>query len=246
MAESIARFDRSGPAGLANPRRANAHRLAERAVDLGRMVRRTVVEEHRQRRLAGRLDAAREGILHSLAVLLACHREADRGIGRRIEEQLEVHAEDLAVDHDLERLAIADPLRAGEEGLEGAAQRVLVAQAPGAPRRSAFAVLEEDARDHRLAELDPVFAPHLLAEGAEVAAPGSPGGEHGLDLREPRLVCGRGRLVVLAPLTAPDAARAASPRSYRAACRAQRRDLRARRRSIARAGSITKIRHPAL
>ncbi len=139
--------------------RADAHRLAERVVDLGRVVRGSIVEQHRDRRLAGGLDGRGEGLAHRGAVLLIRHRDADGRAGRWVDDELEVHAQDLAVDHHLERLAVGDPLRAGEEGLEGVATR--------APRRRALAVLEEDARDERVAEPEPVLAAHVLAEGAE-------------------------------------------------------------------------------
>jgi hypothetical protein len=170
---------------------ADAHRVVERCIDFRGVVRGTVVEELRERRVASGLLAVFERLDDGGAVLFVAHADADRSVTRRVDDELEVHAKGLTVEHDLELLAVADPLRAGEEGLEAAAQRLLVARSTGASRGGACAVLEQDARDKRVAELESMISAHVRAERAEGSVPRAPRDEHGLDLRVPCVLLGR-------------------------------------------------------
>src|SRR5262249_32341529 len=99
-----------------------------------------------------------ESFDHGSAVLFVAHTDTDGGITGSIDDELEVHGEGLAIEHDPELFAVADPLCAREEGLEAAAQRLFVARSTAAPRGSACAVLEENVRDECIAEIDSMIS----------------------------------------------------------------------------------------
>jgi hypothetical protein len=75
--------------------RADAHRGVERGIDLGRVVRGTVGEELRERRVASGLLAVFERLDDGGAVLFVPHADADRSVTRRVDDELEVYAEGL-------------------------------------------------------------------------------------------------------------------------------------------------------
>src|SRR5262249_25016061 len=126
------------------------------------VVRRAVVEQQGERWVACGLRALRERLDHGGAVLFIAYADADRGITGGIDDELEVHGKNLAVEHDAELLAVTNPLRAWEEGFEAAAQGLLVARSTAAARGSACTVLEQEVRDERVAKLDPMIASHVL------------------------------------------------------------------------------------
>jgi hypothetical protein len=163
----------------------DTERVVECGVDLGRVVRGAVVEQQGKRCSAGGHDSLRECLDHGGAILLVAHADADRGIGRRVDDELEVPVEGLAVDHHRELLAIAGPLRPREEDLEALAQGLVVTRSAVASRWDAQPVLEQDVGDERRAELEAMIATHVRAERAKASAPHPPRGEHGLDLRLP-------------------------------------------------------------
>src|SRR5437762_5586889 len=140
------------------------------------MVRGPVVDQRGKRRLSGRLHTVCEGLDDRTAVLLVAHADTDRGVGRRIDHELEVHMKRLAVEHDHELLAVTDPLRTREEGFEAAAQRLLVARSTVTSRRPTGAVAVQDARDQRVAERDAMISPHVRTECAEASMPRAPRG----------------------------------------------------------------------
>jgi hypothetical protein len=57
---------------------------------------------------------------------LIADRQADEAARERVDVELDVEVEAMPVEGDGDRPPVADPLRAPEESLEGAAQRPLV------------------------------------------------------------------------------------------------------------------------
>ena len=165
-------------------RRANAECGGERVVDLGRVVRRTIVEEQGERTRAGGRDAALEGLDDGRGVLLVANGETDERAAVRVDVELDVDDEARAVDDDGDLHAVADPLRAGEERPERAANRELVRTSAGATRDLAGPVeVRGSAPMRSRVERDTEVAPHVIAEVAEAAAPASPRLHDGQDLR---------------------------------------------------------------
>src|SRR5690606_15912891 len=101
---------------------ANANGVAERGVDLGGVVRWSVVEQLGERSRARRRDAVLEGLDDGRRVLLVANRDADEGSREGITLQLEVELHDFTADGDGHAHAVTDPLRAGKESLKAAAQ----------------------------------------------------------------------------------------------------------------------------
>jgi len=72
---------------------------------------RVVVEEQGDRGLTRGVDAGLEGIDDRVAVLGVADLEADPSAAVGVEHQVEVEAEHLAVDEDLDPGAVGHPLR---------------------------------------------------------------------------------------------------------------------------------------
>ena len=80
----------------AEGRRADAlGHVAERGVDLVGVVGRPVVEQHRERCLAGRGDAVGERFGHRGAVFFVSDRHADEAVAVGVDHELEVEDEAL-------------------------------------------------------------------------------------------------------------------------------------------------------
>ncbi len=188
------------------PRRRGAHTegVAEGEVDLGGVVGGTVVEQQRERGLAGGDDAVLERLNDGGGVLLAAHAGAGEGARVRVDIKLEVEVEALSVDQDGHLHAVADPLGAREEGAERATQCAFVGGPALASSRAAQAVDMEDARDRFTPERHEQAIAHVVTEADEGAVPARPRVEHGLHLhvigvggwRGRRLgrLCGRNRI----------------------------------------------------
>jgi len=178
-------------------RGADAEGVAEREVDVGGVIGRAIVEQEGEGRGAGGQDAIVEGLDDGRGVLLS----ADGGPGERpcvrVDVELEIEDEASVVDDDGDLHAVADPLGAGEEGAERAAQRDLVRSPSVAFRAAPQTVDLEDARDQVAPERHAELALHVLAEAEEAALPSRPRVEHRLHLRAlgvgARGRCGLGR-----------------------------------------------------
>jgi hypothetical protein len=174
-------------------RRADAERQAERSVDVGRVIGRLVVEEQRDRRRARRRDTVLERLDDGCAVFCVAHGRPHEGAGMRVDVELDVEHEALAIDDDGHLHPVADPLRAREIRPKRAAERALVRTASFARRRHAAAVRVEDPSHEIATEGHAQIALHMLAELDEGALPARVGVEHGLDVQHLDVaVCGHG------------------------------------------------------
>ena len=165
---------------------------ADPLVDLGAEVGGAVVDQNAERLRAGGPHAVVEGFDDRLAVLLVVGGDPDGSVAVRIDHQLEVEAEALCANLDIDGRAVADPLGAGEESLEVLAQGLLVGRAAGTSVRGALAALCEEGADERVAVGDAEVEADMFAEGAEAALPAVPLVEDGLD-------AGAGRRIRLGP-----------------------------------------------
>ena len=98
-----------------------------------------------------------------------------------VHEQLEVEGEGLAVEREGELGAVTDPLRAGEEGLEGLTQGGLVGRGATAADRTRPERLERVA-DVVLSGRDAELTPRVPEECLEGTRPCVPGGGEALEL----------------------------------------------------------------
>src|SRR5690606_7288757 len=118
------------------------------------------------------------------AVLGIADRDADEGRGVRVDVELDVEDEALAAEGDGDLHPVADPLRAREVRLEGAARRDLVGDDRPARRVPAEPLGPQDLRDEVATEVNVEIALHVLAEVAERAAPPAPRLDHRLEPQE--------------------------------------------------------------
>jgi hypothetical protein len=116
------------------------------------------------------------------------HRKADPGAGVSIDIELEIEGEVLTVEHYAHGLAVAHPLCAGKEGLEGVPQRELIGRAAGTLARQAHAMGLEDVRDELAPHGHPQVMAHMLGEVEEGAVPLFPRGEDSFDMGQPGLL----------------------------------------------------------
>ena len=132
--------------------RADADRVAERGVDLRRVIGRLVVEQERDRRRARRGHAIAERIDDGGAVFIVAHRRPNEGASVRVHVELEVEHEAIPIHDDGHLHPVTDPLRTREVRAKRAAQRELVRAASDAASRLALPVGVENAAHEIAAE----------------------------------------------------------------------------------------------
>ena len=162
---------------------ADTHGVAEDNIDMVGMVGRLVVEEYGERWLSGGIDTTLERVRDGVAVFDVGDVTSDPCRRMRVDEELEVEAMHFPVDKDIDLLAVSHPLRSGKEGFESVACCFFVGRATRAPFGNTCTVLEEQLRDHGVAEVEMQVMAHVLSEGSERSSlPPPPGIEEHLDL----------------------------------------------------------------
>jgi hypothetical protein len=114
--------------------------------------------------------------------VVVTHRGADQRAGERIDIELEVEVEALAVDRDGHLHAVTDPLCVGEEDLEGVTSGLLVGRSAETASRSALVVRKEHSRNERPTEVDAQVLVDVRDEGLEGPRPSPPRGDERLNL----------------------------------------------------------------